>query len=294
MPEGAVTVFTAHGVPRRSRSARAGASPAEVIDATCPLVPKVHNEGRRYAAQGLRGRPDRPRRPSGGGGHARPDRGHGASRPERRGRREARRPPIRSRLAYVTQTTLPSTTPATSSPRCGGASPTIVGPDTRDICYATQNRQTAVRALAREVDVVLVVGAHNSSNSNRLREIGGSLRVAVLSRRGRAAISTRPGSTGSRASASPPAPPRPRNWSRSCVDALGEHSMPPSATLDGVEETVQFRLRPSSPKRPPTAPAAVKRSQEVRVGIPIRQQSQDRRLHPQAAPARARNAIRWC
>ena len=76
------------------------------------------------------------------------------------------------RLAFVTQTTLSVDDTRDVIEALRARFPAIVGPDTRDICYATQNRQTAVRALARQVDLILVVGAQNSSNSNRLREIG--------------------------------------------------------------------------------------------------------------------------
>ncbi|MEO0999167.1 MAG: 4-hydroxy-3-methylbut-2-enyl diphosphate reductase [Pseudomonadota bacterium] len=170
IPAGAVTVFSAHGVARAVEDA-AGRRGLSVIDATCPLVAKVHSEGRRYAEQGydvvLIG-------------HA----GH----PEiigTLGQIEGRvhligtvgevagiAPRDPNRIAYVTQTTLSVIDTREIIAALQARFPKIVGPDTRDICYATQNRQAAVLEMAGELDLLLVVGARNSSNSNRLREIG--------------------------------------------------------------------------------------------------------------------------
>ena len=145
-----------------------------VIDATCPLVAKVHNEGRRYAAQG------REIVLVGHAGHAEvegtigqvPGKVHLVQTVEDVARLEVADP---EKLAYITQTTLSVDDTRGIIAALTARFPTIVGPDVRDICYATQNRQQAVRDLARAVDMILVVGSRNSSNSNRLREIGEEL-----------------------------------------------------------------------------------------------------------------------
>jgi 4-hydroxy-3-methylbut-2-enyl diphosphate reductase len=173
IPAGAMTVFSAHGVARRVEElARARELP--VIDATCPLVSKVHNEGRRYAAQG------REVVLVGHAGHAEvegtigqiPGKVHLVQTVADVGEL---RPADPERLAYVTQTTLSVDDTRQVILALTARFPSIVGPEVRDICYATQNRQQAVRELAAQVDVLLVVGSGNSSNSNRLREIGAEL-----------------------------------------------------------------------------------------------------------------------
>jgi 4-hydroxy-3-methylbut-2-en-1-yl diphosphate reductase len=170
VPHGAVTVFSAHGVAQ-SVEHDAQARGLDVLDATCPLVTKVHVQGRQYVAAG---------RTLILIGHA----GH----PEVEGtigqipgkvllvQSEAEvatlELPDDTPLAYVTQTTLSVDDTRGIIDALMRRFSDIVGPDTRDICYATQNRQAAVRELSAHVDVLLVVGATNSSNSNRLREIG--------------------------------------------------------------------------------------------------------------------------
>src|SRR5712691_1469882 len=139
VPPGSVTIFSAHGVASEIER-RAGERGLPVIDATCPLVSKVHIEGQRYANQG--------REIILIGHAAHPD-----------------------KLAFITQTTLSVDDTRAVIEALKARFPSILGPDTKDICYATQNRQRAARELAKIVDVVLVVGAPNSSNSNRLREI---------------------------------------------------------------------------------------------------------------------------
>ncbi len=175
IPPGAVTVFSAHGVAERVET---GAEQRElhVVDATCPLVAKVHKEGRRYADKGFevvlighRGHPE----VEGTMGQI-PGRVHLVTCVEDV---ELLEPADPRKLAYVTQTTLSVDDTRDVIGALQARFPEIIGPDVRDICYATQNRQTAVRALAKDVDVVLVVGARNSSNSNRLREIGKDMDV---------------------------------------------------------------------------------------------------------------------
>jgi 4-hydroxy-3-methylbut-2-enyl diphosphate reductase len=169
VPEGAVTIFSAHGVSRKVET-DAGERALEVIDATCPLVTKVHKEGRRYAAKGfdviLIGHEGHPE-VEGTLGQI-DGRVHLVDTPEDVARIEVSDP---EKVAYVTQTTLSVSDTRHVIEAIKARFPKVVGPDTRDICYATQNRQTAVLDLAREADLILVVGANNSSNSNRLREI---------------------------------------------------------------------------------------------------------------------------
>ncbi len=170
IPAGAMTVFSAHGVAKRVEEvARERGLP--VIDATCPLVAKVHNEGRRYAGQG------REIVLIGHAGHAEvegtigqvPGTIHLVQTVEDVARLQPGTP---DRLAYITQTTLSVDDTKHIIAALMARFPNTVGPDTRDICYATQNRQQSVRDLAEVVEVILVVGSRNSSNSNRLREIG--------------------------------------------------------------------------------------------------------------------------
>jgi 4-hydroxy-3-methylbut-2-enyl diphosphate reductase len=145
-----------------------------VIDATCPLVAKVHAEGRRYAASG------REIVLIGHAGHAEvegtigqiPGKVHLVQTVEDVAALEISKP---DQLAYITQTTLSVDDTRVIIAALQNRFPEIKGPDVRDICYATQNRQSAVRELAKAVDMILVVGSRNSSNSNRLREIGEEL-----------------------------------------------------------------------------------------------------------------------
>lgn len=170
IPDGAVTVFSAHGVAEDVES-EAGRRDLPVIDATCPLVSKVHKEGQNHANKsreviliGHEGHPEvegtRGRIPGGV---------HLVSTAEDVPNVRVADP---DRVAYVTQTTLSADDTRDIIDALKKRFPRIVGDDVKDICYATQNRQQAVRDLAHQVDVLLVVGARNSSNSNRLREIG--------------------------------------------------------------------------------------------------------------------------
>ncbi len=169
-PDNAHVVFSAHGVARSVVKAAAERE-LPVLDATCPLVSKVHAQAKRYVRQGR-------------GliliGHA----GH----PEVEGTVGQIDAPVTlistaeevgaldfapdAPLAYVTQTTLSVDDTKDVIQALKDRFSNIVGPDTSDICYATQHRQTAVRDMCKLADVILVVGAKNSSNSNRLREIG--------------------------------------------------------------------------------------------------------------------------
>ena len=175
VPDDAITVFSAHGVSQKVAD-KAELRRLPVIDATCPLVAKVHKEGQRYSANnydivliGHEGHPE----VEGTMGRI-PGTVYLVSSAEDVGQLEVKDP---NKLAYVTQTTLSVDDTRDVIETLKQRFPKIVGPDVKDICYATQNRQSAVRKLAEKVDVLLVVGAQNSSNSNRLREIGAELNV---------------------------------------------------------------------------------------------------------------------
>ncbi len=170
IPDGAVTVFSAHGVAESVvREAEARSLP--VIDATCPLVSKVHSQAKHYVAQG------RTLILIGHKGHPEVDGTMGqVPAPvylvSSREQVEQLDIPHDTPVAYVTQTTLSTDDTRNIIEALVARFPNVQGPDTSDICYATQNRQSAVRRLCKVADIVLVVGSRNSSNSNRLREIG--------------------------------------------------------------------------------------------------------------------------
>jgi 4-hydroxy-3-methylbut-2-en-1-yl diphosphate reductase len=169
VPEGAVCVFSAHGV---APSVRAGAAERGLltIDATCPLVTKVHREAVRFAEQGytvvLVGH-DGHEEVEGTMGEA-PDQIVLVESEQDVEELEVEDP---QRVAYITQTTLAVDETSAILARLRERFPSIVGPRTDDICYATTNRQAAVKELAKECDLVLVIGSRNSSNSNRLVEV---------------------------------------------------------------------------------------------------------------------------
>ncbi|MGH7248739.1 MAG: 4-hydroxy-3-methylbut-2-enyl diphosphate reductase, partial [Pseudomonadota bacterium] len=169
VPPNAVTIFSAHGVAK-SVEEKAAARKLPVLNATCPLVTKVHNQGKRYVGQGRRliliGHAGHPEVEGTMGQIAEP-----VTLVQTENDVATLDIPADTPVAYVTQTTLSVDDTRAVIEALKARFPTIVGPDTKDICYATQNRQRAARELAKIVDVVLVVGAPNSSNSNRLREI---------------------------------------------------------------------------------------------------------------------------
>ena len=169
VPDGATVIFSAHGVARAVR-AQAAARGMRVFDATCPLVTKVHGEiakmhaeGREIVMIGHAGHPE----VEGTMGQCE----RGVHLVETIG--DVAKLAVRdaSRVAYVTQTTLSVDDAAAIVDALRARFPAITGPRKDDICYATQNRQDAVKALCAEVDIVVVVGSANSSNSNRLREV---------------------------------------------------------------------------------------------------------------------------
>jgi 4-hydroxy-3-methylbut-2-enyl diphosphate reductase len=168
IPEGAVAVLSAHGSPPRVYR-DAAARGLELIDATCPLVTKVHVEARRFAGRG------RTIVLIGHAGHEEVE-GTSGQAPERtvlvQDLEDARTVALpEGDLAYLTQTTLSVDETSAIVDELRRRFPRIEAPPREDICYATQNRQDAVRAIAPEVDVLLVIGSRNSSNSNRLAEV---------------------------------------------------------------------------------------------------------------------------
>jgi len=239
VPDGSVTVFSAHGVPK-AIVAEAASRRLPVLDATCPLVSKVHAQGKRYAAQG---------RTLILIGHA----GH----PEVEGTMGQVGAPVHlvssetdvdaldisehARVAYITQTTLSIDDTRNVIAALKRRFRDIVGPETSDICYATQNRQNAVRALCRVAEVILVVGAKNSSNSNRLCEIG--LEEGVPSYLIADGSELDPGwvagktQIGLTAGASAP-----EELVENVIDALRRLDEVHVSTMDGTKENIEFRL----------------------------------------------------
>ena len=206
-------VFSAHGVPK-SVPAEAEARNILYVDATCPLVSKVHSEAERHFENGLQ------MVMIGHAGHPEVIGTMGQLPPgavllvETPADVATLAPPDPARLAYITQTTLSVDDTAESSPRCAPASRAIVGPHKEDICYATTNRQEAVKAMAPKVDAILVIGAPNSSNSQRLVEVGRRAGCGYAQLVQRAAEIDWRALPAPAPSASPPAPRRPRCWSR--------------------------------------------------------------------------------
>ena len=175
IPAGAMTVFSAHGVARAVEDeARRRGLP--VFDATCPLVTKVHLQGRRYAKAG------RTLVMIGHEGHAEVDGTRGqidatVHLVSTEADVAALDLPLETPLAYITQTTLSVDDTKAVIAALGRRFPDLIGPDVSEICYATQNRQTAVRDLCAVADLLLVVGSENSSNSSRLRDLGADMGV---------------------------------------------------------------------------------------------------------------------
>lgn len=251
VPDGARTIFSAHGVSREIEQ-EAAIRGLPVLDATCPLVTKVHIQGRRYATQG------RTIVLIGHQGHAEVEGTIGQVDADvhlvsSEADVAALDLPDDARLAYITQTTLSVDDTRGIIAALGERFSDIVGPDVSDICYATQNRQTAVRDLCRVVDLLLVVGAEYSSNSSRLREIGvdaglPSYLVAdgdALDPTWFAGVET----IGLTAGASAP-----DELVDSVIVALRKLGPVTVSQLDGIEETLEFSL-PSELRNMPTAGA---------------------------------------
>jgi 4-hydroxy-3-methylbut-2-enyl diphosphate reductase len=178
IPNGATCIFSAHGVSQQVRREAAERN-LRLFDATCPLVTKVHLEVARHCKDGFdvvlighRGHPE----VEGTLGQCRADGGrmHLIETAEEVAELAVQHP---KRVAYVTQTTLSVDDTSDVIAALRARFPNLVGPKKSDICYATQNRQDAVRDLAASADIMLVVGSANSSNSNRLRELAAKHRI---------------------------------------------------------------------------------------------------------------------
>ena len=254
VPAGAVTIFSAHGVSRAVQL-DAEAKGLPVIDATCPLVSKVHAQGRRYVATGrtlvLIGHAGHPEVEGTLGqidGEV-----HLVGSPDEVATLGL---PLDLPIAYITQTTLSVDDTRAIIAALKVRFPDVTGPDTSDICYATQNRQSAVRALCEQADMLIVVGSPNSSNSNRLREIGEEM--------GKPAFLVADGSEldpawldgietiGLTAGASAP-----EELVQSVIAAIERITPATVSPLDGLEENVQFRLPPALARLQPRARVAL-------------------------------------
>lgn len=239
IPDGAVTIFSAHGVAEKVETDAKGRN-LPVIDATCPLVSKVHKEGQNHAGKG------REVVLIGHDGHPEVEGTRGripggvllVNKPEDVATLKVSDP---DSLAYVTQTTLSVDETRDTIAALKKRFPKIVGPDVKDICYATQNRQSAVRELAKQVDLLLVVGAKNSSNSNRLCEIGKEIGIpsyliddaSMLAEAWLDGVS----SVGITAGASAP-----EELVQGVISKLSDWRDAKVSSLKGVEENVVFKL----------------------------------------------------
>ena len=241
VPVGAVLIFSAHGVPPTVRE-EAQLRKLRVIDATCPLVTKVHLEALRFAREGrtiiLIGHKDH-QEIVGTSGEA-PEQTVVVDSVEAVDRLVVEDP---NRLAFLTQTTLSLYDTREIVARLRERFPAIVGPASDDICYATQNRQEAVEHVARDVQLILVVGSPNSSNSNRLVEV--AERAGVRARLIDDASAIRPEwlegveSVGLTAGASAP-----EVLVREVSQRLAEYGFTDQRDIELIREDVRFTLPP--------------------------------------------------
>ena len=241
VPRGAVLVFSAHGVPPTVRE-EAKLRNLKVIDATCPLVTKVHFEALKFAREDktiiLIGHKDH-QEIIGTSGEA-PDRTIVVDSVEAVDALEVEHP---DKLAFLTQTTLSIYDTQEIVARLRQKFPKIVGPKSDDICYATQNRQDAVEQVAQDVDLILVVGSQNSSNSNRLVEVAErrGVKAALID----SALDIDPKwlegvkSVGLTAGASAP-----EVLVEQVSQRLAEHGFTDQRDLDLIREDVRFTLPP--------------------------------------------------
>lgn len=243
VPDRRIVIFSAHGVSRAVRQ-EADKRGLKVFDATCPLVTKVHMEVTRYSAEGrecvLIGHAGHPE-VEGTMGQYDDSAGGAIYLVEDAAQAAALTVRDPQKLAYVTQTTLSMDDTARVIDALREHFPAIVGPRRDDICYATQNRQDAVKQLAAACDLVLVVGSPNSSNSNRLRELAQrtGARAYLLDRAEQIDPAWLDGvrRVGVTAGASAP-----EVLVRELVDRLHDLGADTVAELDGRPENVTFRM----------------------------------------------------
>jgi 4-hydroxy-3-methylbut-2-enyl diphosphate reductase len=240
IPEGSVTIFSAHGVSE-AIELEAKYRNLPVLDATCPLVTKVHNqairnekEGRQIILIGHAGHPE----VEGTSGRVK----SGVLLVQNLDDVFKLEVKDEENLAYVTQTTLSITETKDIITALKQRFPKIIGPDTKDICYATQNRQDAVKILAENVDLLLVVGAKNSSNSNRLKDLGQELGTKSFLIDGAMNINKEwfegVNSVGLTAGASAP-----ENLVIEVIDKIKSfYNHVVVETMDGITENVKFQL----------------------------------------------------
>ncbi len=239
VPTGSTLIFSAHGVSRAVRQEAEGRG-LQVFDATCPLVTKVHvevskmrAEGRDIVMIGHRGHPES----EGTMGQAEGGM-HLVESVEDVGRLAVRDP---HRLAYVTQTTLSVDDAAAIVDALRARFPGIAGPKKDDICYATQNRQDAVKFMAPQCDLVIVVGSPNSSNSNRLREVaqGRGTEAYMIDNAGQLQAEWVSGKKRIGVTAGASAP---EVLVQEVIERLRELGAATVVSLEGIEENVTFPL----------------------------------------------------
>ena len=243
VPDDAIVIFSAHGVSRAVQDEAEGRG-LKVFDATCPLVTKVHVEvaafsaaGRECVLIGHAGHPEvegtmgRYDTSQGGAIYLVEDETQAAA-------LEVRDP---SSLAFVTQTTLSVDDTARVIDALRDRFPEIQGPRKDDICYATQNRQDAVKSLANEVDLVLVVGSTNSSNSNRLRELAERCGASAYLIDDATMIDSA-WLSGARAVGVTAGASAPELLVKQVIDRLQAHGGLAVRNLDGREENITFSL----------------------------------------------------
>ncbi|HNE26551.1 MAG TPA: 4-hydroxy-3-methylbut-2-enyl diphosphate reductase [Pseudomonadales bacterium] len=243
VPDNGIVIFSAHGVSREVQD-EAARRALKVFDATCPLVTKVHMEVLRYGREGvdciLIGHEGHPEVEGTMGQY---DGSQGGSIYLVEDEVDVAALQVRDpqKLAFVTQTTLSMDDTAKVIDALRARFPAIQGPRKNDICYATQNRQDAVKQLALECDLVLVVGSPNSSNSNRLRELAS--RIGAESHLIDAAADINPAWLSSkRAIGVTAGASAPENLVLDVVKRLQQLGAEPPSEMDGVVETIHFSM----------------------------------------------------
>ena len=240
VPEGAVVVFSAHGVaPQVREDARKRGLHA--IDATCPLVTKVHNEARRFAARGydilLIGHEGH-EEVVGTTGEA-PEHIHLVDGPEESATTQVQDP---AKVAWLSQTTLSVDETQQTVGALRERFPLLADPPSDDICYATQNRQAAVKAIAAGADLVLVVGSPNSSNSVRLVEVARDAGAAAAYLVEDAAALRPPWLDGVRTVGLTSGASVPEDLVAGMLAALADHGFTQVEEVEAVPERMQFAL----------------------------------------------------